>query len=467
MSKSTRLISIVALTLGIAIPSIAVAQRDKFEADRKKFEAQRKTSAAKGKRAGKSVPKNQKKKGRKPTLPEQSPVDKALTEHALSADQLDALVGKDVNLLRNDGKRFESVKVLKFATGKDKSCFKSVSVEGESGEKARPRNFTGKSLFRIEVDKKPYDVRLVPSQKAYALIDVEKHKEAVKSQLETNGFRLWEPLSQEKLDRYVEEERKFLLEVKEHFSQLPMHEKESRYFLFLTDMPPNQIGPYLAQLDAMNEKLGEAFGFEPGQNVWRGKAVIVAFVNEEDFKEFETTFMKGPAPDNVQGICHTEPNGRVVVSLHRGDDPEFFAAVLVHETSHGYMHRYKSNKSITRWLNEGIADWIAGVIVPESNEVGVRQQAAVQHLQNQIQNGQAPSLEGLFDGRVPEAWQYGVGSTIVDVLVSQDKDAFRLFFDGIKEGLTWEDSLQRAYGATRADLLALYGQAVGIENLEP
>ena len=63
-------------------------------------------------------------------------------------------------------------------------------------------------------------------------IDVERHKNAVKKQLEANGFKLWEPLSPEKIDQYVEEEKKFLDEVKQHFSQLPLQLHESKYFLF-------------------------------------------------------------------------------------------------------------------------------------------------------------------------------------------------------------------------------------------
>jgi hypothetical protein len=39
--------------------------------------------------------------------------------------------------------------------------------------------------------------------------------------------------------------------------------------------------------------------------------------------------------------------------------------------------------------------------------------------------------------------------------------------DGIKEGQTWEESLQNAYGMTPAELSRLYGERIGVPNLTP
>ncbi|MEX2285883.1 MAG: hypothetical protein WD648_02265, partial [Planctomycetaceae bacterium] len=186
-----------------------------------------------------------------------------------------------------------------------------------------------------------------------------------------------------------------------------------------------------------------------------------AFVEEDAFVEFETEFMGSPPNDKVHGRMHSRDDGTVIISLQRGPDPAAFAKVLVHETAHGYMFRYKSDRMIPRWLNEGIADWIAGVIVTASNIVRQRQVQAAERLRS------THSLERLFDSDSPEYWQYGVASSMVDLMIRHDKEAFRLFFDGIKEGLTWEDSLERAYAATPEDLIALYGNEIGVPDLMP
>ncbi|MCH2204212.1 MAG: basic secretory family protein [Fuerstiella sp.] len=109
----------------------------------------------------------------------------------------------------------------------------------------------------------------------------------------------------------------------------------------------------------MNTTLGKSFGFPSGQNVWRGKAVVVAFMQENSFHAFEQQVMGNPTSTGAQGICHTFPNGRVVVGCYRGESPSYFGVVLVHETAHGYIHRYRSTARIPSWINEGVADWVA------------------------------------------------------------------------------------------------------------
>ena len=80
---------------------------------------------------------------------------------------------------------------------------------------------------------------------------------------------------------------------------------------------------------------------------------------------------------------------------------------------------------------------------------------------------QTGTLEGVLSNRVSGHWQYGAAHSMVDLLIRENPQQFRLFFNGIKHGLPWEDSLVRAYGATPADLVRLYGRAIGVPNLGP
>jgi hypothetical protein len=52
-------------------------------------------------------------------------------------------------------------------------------------------------------------------------------------------------------------------------------------------------------------------------------------------------------------------------------------------------------------------------------------------------------------------------------MLKANPEQFKLFFNGIKEGLTWQDSLQRAYGLTVEQLCQAYGQTIGIPRLTP
>ncbi len=117
---------------------------------------------------------------------------------------------------------------------------------------------------------------------------------------------------------------------------------------------------------------------------------------------------------------------------------------------------------VRSWINEGIADWVAAAVVPEDKSASRLQRNAAD------QARQKGTLGGnFFDDANIEAWQYGVASTIVDMLLKVDGSKYRQMIDDIKDGVDWEDSLQNAYGMTPTDLVARYGQYVGAPHLQP
>ena len=390
------------------------------------------------------------------------PVEAANLEYALSDIELDALKGQTFDLLYKNGKKETGGTLQEFLRSKQlRDRFRTIEFT-LAGQK-KPRKIQSDQVFQLEQADKVYLVASLPIQKYHVLVDVAKRDAATTERLAGSNRRIWEPIPAEEQVKYVAEEKEFLEKVKAHFPKLPLQMVETQYFLFLSDMPATQLSPYLKQLDQMNESLGTAFGFQPGHNVWRGKAVVIAFVAEESFVEYEQVFMMRTVDvTKAQGLCHSFPNGRVAVAAYRGQSPEHFGALLVHETAHGYMHRYKSTVHIQSWFNEGIADWICGIAVPSCPTTISRQKSAVAQLK------QTGTLGGTFFTTPQiEPWQYGVASAMVQMLVQGSPDQFRLYFNGIKEGLTWEDSLMRAYGMTPQDLVSAYGRAIGVPNLRP
>lgn len=228
-------------------------------------------------------------------------------------------------------------------------------------------------------------------------------------------------------------------------------------------MPVNQVGGYIANLDAMYRELSKAFGVPKDKNIWLGKCVVLTFVEPEAFANFEQTYMKNGDVAGAQGLCHSYSDGRVIMSCYRGNNPAYFGTLLVHETSHGFLHRLRSTVHIPSWINEGIAEWVAGVAVPSSNEVQRRQAAAVGRMRG------TNSMGGTFfdkDGRI-DSWQYGVASSLTHAMLSLDPLRYRAFIMGIKDGLDPFESLKDAYGMSPADLVQYYGQSVGIVDLMP
>jgi hypothetical protein len=388
-------------------------------------------------------------------------VEAAALEFALPAADVDALVGKTADLVMSTGAEEKDVEIARFFTGRDKSHIKSIEIK--AGDDKKAKRFFVTKLFEMKVAERTYRFLYIPSLKASVIEDTDKRTEAVRKKLAMSDHLLWKDVRQEDQETYVKEHKEFLQKVGLHFSSLNMSLYETNYFLFYTDMPARQVAPYLVQLDKMNELLGKAFGFPPGHNIWRGKAVIVAFTTEAAFLEFERKFYdRTEVPGKYMGLCHNHSDGIVVVSCYRGDDPNFFGSLLVHETSHGYMHRYRSTAHIPSWVNEGIADWIAMLVVPTCKETQNRQkQAALQLRQTRSLGGQFFLTEQI------DNWQYGAASAMIQLMIKASPEQFKLFFNGMKDGLTWQDSLQRAYGLTPEQLSQAYGQSIGIPALAP
>lgn len=388
-------------------------------------------------------------------------VEAANLEFALTSEEIDALRTQTFDILLKTGKKETGVTLVEFLRNKQlPDRFRSLEFTPEGGK--RNKKISTELVFQIEQGETVYEIAPLPIQRYHVLVDVKKRNDAIRTRLDASGEQFWDQLTPEDALKHIADEKAFLEGVAKHFSTLPMQLHETEYFLFLSDMPPAQVAPYVKQLDKMNEALGQSFGFPPGHNVWRGKAVIVVFVNLLAFQEFEVQFMKNSDFGGAQGLCHQFGDGRVVTACYRGDSPEFLGAVLVHETAHGYLHRYRTTSHVVTWLNEGIADWIAGVAVPSTPEIRRRQQEAANRLR------QSGSFQQQFyTSDDLESWQYGAASSIVQMLIQANPQQFQLFFNGVKEGYTWQDSLMRAYGMTPEELTIAYGQRIGLPRLTP
>jgi hypothetical protein len=256
--------------------------------------------------------------------------------------------------------------------------------------------------------------------------------------------------------------RTFIAEVKELFPGLVS--SETHEFLVLTDIPAAQMAPYVARLDVMHDFLCDLYGIPRGEPVWKGKCLVVAFLNEADFHAFEGKFF-GVDPStilaNVHGLCHSSGDGRVVMACHRGEDAPAFAHMLVHETSHGFNHRWLSTQTVPNWLNEGIAEWVGTQVVPGCDQVPLKEARALAYIQ---QNGSlGPDF---FEAANIESIQYGMASALVKFLVSRDRKRFARFVRGIKEGKSVDESLADSFEASLDEVLAAFGKAIGKPDLK-
>jgi len=271
------------------------------------------------------------------------------------------------------------------------------------------------------------------------------------------GVEPWPVLTAAEHAREVDDLKRFVEEVRGAFPALVT--RETHEFIVASDMPASQLAPYLANLDAMHDCLCDLYDIPRGEPVWKGKCLVVAFLREDDYIAFEARFMKA-ATGGTHGMCHQRSDGRVVTACHRGDDPATFAHMLVHETSHGFNHRWMSPAHLPNWLNEGIAEWVGQRVVRGCDQVPIKEAQAAAMMRAAGDLG-----SGFFTAGNIRPEQYGVASGMVRFLIARDARAFAAFVRAIKEGMPAEESLAAAFGGSLDDLVSAYGAAVGMPGL--
>jgi hypothetical protein len=280
------------------------------------------------------------------------------------------------------------------------------------------------------------------------------------ARLEARGIEPWEPPSEEAHATALEKYKLLGEEVRAQLPGVGLYETE--HFLFYSNIPPPQLAPYVRYLDAMYAMMARLFGIPEEQPVWLGrKAPVFAFLNRGEFIAFEERYFKNRAASGVYGICHQAGDGQVIIACYRGEDPHDFGQMLVHETSHGFVFRYKTKASLPVWVDEGLAEYIGEQMVPASDSVRNKEEAAVIYLK------QTPSLGANFfvaDAQL-EAWQYGAATRMNKLMMSRGRDRYVAFIEGLKEGLSWQESLREAYNASPEELVLLYGRSIGVPAL--
>lgn len=393
---------------------------------------------------------------------------KAVTRNILKLEQ-DYVVPVDSVLKKGDvvsvqvqtGKLYEDLEINEVQPGKTPATFRGVTFRPSKGT---PSKLAPNTMMTITTaEDHVYDVVTDPAAKAWVLLDREKRDQIASERLAGKRQRLWPTPTDEEKQAAMKHWDELAEKVRAAFPTQNFVRQETQFFVVYTDMPPAQIAGYVANLDSMYHQLCTLFSIPKDTNIWVGKCPVFCFLNREHFAQFEAQFMGNAETQGVAGLNHQYGDGKVMTSVHRGNDPIFFAAVLVHETAHGFLHRIRSSGRIPPWMNEGISEWIAQVVVPQSDHVANRFATALPQLRA------TGSLGGDFldeSGRL-ESWQYGVAATLTQFLLATDANAYRALITAIKEGYSWEEALDVTYGITPAELAVAYGRSVGVPNLRP
>ena len=382
--------------------------------------------------------------------------DAPSTGKATSGFQFADLVGKKVDVLTKKG-YYRDAEVEEVEPGKLDNSVKYFKLS--DGKKST--RVVATKIVEMHLDGNNLDVAY--DKKNRCLIqDLEKRAERIAYEKETNSrlrpqrHRLWKHLTVEQEDKFLDKQAKFIEDARKKLSGISFRKVETEYFSFVTDLSPAEADGYIVYLDAMYAELCKAFGLPTEKNIWAGKCIVFAFRDKQTYLAFEAEVMKvSPASiDGTQGLCHQNSDGTVIFAGYKGTN-NFFGHVLVHETSHGFVHRYLSSARAPSWLNEGMADWLADKVVG-GKKIRDRQRGAARNVKQKKDWGDVLNIPRITGE------QYGICSVLVEILVARDKGKgrFKEYIDAIKEGQSAQEALKEHFGITYAELKGIYGQTI-------
>ena len=257
----------------------------------------------------------------------------------------------------------------------------------------------------------------------------------------------------------IEQEKGFARQVNSDL-KLDLKLYETDHFLVYTDIPEFNGKRWAADTDGTYRDICKLFEIPDAANLWKGKATIFLFKSRNEFMRFEKRFYGNDITFQA-GLCHQHFNGEVRISFYAVKDARFLKQLMIHEMTHGVLHRYQSSKRIDTWLNEGIAEWTASKLLGTEKPFRFKKSLSAKYLRKE------KVLPSDFFGEKnfkPEF--YGTALALTEKLVKLDKGKFLHFLQDMKKGMSWQNSLMDAYKMSGSDLFGEYAKGIGVSDLQ-
>jgi hypothetical protein len=238
-----------------------------------------------------------------------------------------------------------------------------------------------------------------------------------------------------------------------------MHLVETAHFLIFSAWNWSNDASLADLCESMYLMLTQQFSVPSTESVWIGKCPIYLFWDPAHYDRFvsEIDESRALSSNMAHANGYHATRGRFSYIVINGVSSfgvtleqkklEFYH-VLVHETTHAFMDRYISNQPLPLWVEEGLADYIAAILVPLS-EVNRKYIAASQF---GVRN--PDTVTRLLDKKKElTPTEYGIAQSLVRSLVNQDRVAMVRFLRLMKEGKSDETALTESYHLTRREFV--------------
>jgi hypothetical protein len=238
-----------------------------------------------------------------------------------------------------------------------------------------------------------------------------------------------------------------------------MHLIETEHFLIFSAWNVSN-DPILAGLcEQMYQKLVQQFAVPASASVWIGKCPIYVFWDPQHYGRFiaeiDQSQKLDPNMSHANGyhasrgtFSYVVINGVSAFGANQEQAKIKFYHVLIHEGTHAFLHRYVTDRPLPLWVEEGVADYIAAVLVPQSSANITYLTATRSALHDP---GKLRQL--LRKNEDLSSEEYGLAQSLVRFLVMQSPAAMIHFIEELKDGESQTTALTDSYHATNAELI--------------
>ncbi|MEM0914200.1 MAG: hypothetical protein AAGK09_06265 [Planctomycetota bacterium] len=258
---------------------------------------------------------------------------------------------------------------------------------------------------------------------------------------------------------FVAAERDFAQRVADELG-IQLRLVETDHFLFYTDVSEREARDWENVLDLTYERVCWRLGVPEGIRLFRGKATVFLFRDRARFVQFERAFYNHRVTYEA-GLCHQHSTGEVRIAFYRIDHERALRQLMIHETAHGVIHRFRSPTRIPDWINEGMAEWTADVVLGFPQPFKQREAISKQAI---IDRGGRLGDTFWQDGRFSAA-DYGAAYGMVKVLLRKGRPAFAEFVALLKDGVPYDRAIEAVYSYNLDELVRRYGRTINIREL--
>lgn len=242
------------------------------------------------------------------------------------------------------------------------------------------------------------------------------------------------------------------------------HLVETEHFLIFSEWNRMNDGGLNKICEEMYEKLRTQFNLATTESVWIGKCPIYLFWEPAHFTQFisgvDQSKLLDPGTAHADGYHATRGRFAYIVingvrnfGASRNEALQRLYEVLVHEGTHAFVNRYVSDRSLPLWLEEGLADYMAASLVPQSQANKKFADAARYGLKK------PEAIASLLEKKKDlTSMEYGLAQSLVRCLVQQNSRTFIHFVELLKQGISQQQAFEDAYHVSRAELLRSWAQ---------